>query len=149
MGLFGIKSRKEKLAEAEEAREEKELIEEIMDWDRRKCKEALKNKSKYTYNVICAIKERERDLFLDSKDNAKQNKIYDLQRQISEKEEEIRSIENDKSIHWDNSYSNGYRLGSADLTGQINSKKSEVQRLRNEIASLRRQIRDLENNPFI
>lgn len=149
MGLFGIKTRKEKLAEAEAARKEKELIEEIKHWDRRKCQEALKNKSKYSSKVRRAIEDRERDLFLDARANAKQNKIYDLQRQISAKEAEIRRIENDKSIHWNNSYSDGYRLGYADLTGQINSQKSEVQRLRNEISRLKCQIRDLENNPFI
>lgn len=149
MGLFGFKTRKEKLAEAEAARKEKELIEEIKHWDRKECREALKNKSKYSYKVISAIKERETKLFLEAKDNAKQNKIYDLQRQISAKEAEIRRIENDKSIHWNNSYSDGYRLGYADLTGQINSQRSEVQRLRNEISRLKCEIRDLENNPFI
>ena len=149
MGWFGIKTRKEKLAEAEKARKEKELIEEIQHWDRKECKEALKKKSEYSYNVRRAIEKRETELSLGARANAKQSKIADLERQIRAKEAEISRIENDKSIRWNNSYSNGYRLGTADLTGQIAEDKGRISMLRREISNLRCQIRDLENNPFI
>ena len=149
MGLFGIKTRKEKQREAaEKAREIAKLLEEVETWDRKKC-EKEKNNSKYPSEVRRAIDKRATKLFLEMKDNNKRNKIYALEQQFRAKEAEISRIENDKSIRWNNSYSNGYRLGTADLTGQIAEDKGRISMLRREISNLRCQIRDLENNPFI
>lgn len=140
MGLFGIKTRKEKLAEAQAARKEQQLIEEIQDWDFKQCKEALK-KGGYSYEVHLAIEKRATKLERAGRERNIDNKIASLTSQIRAKEARISQLEN-APLKWENV---GYGMKTANITEQYDNNKSEIRRLQREISDLKRQINRLED----
>ena len=140
MGLFGFKTRKEKLAEAEAARKEEQLIEEIQDWDFKQCKEALKKKGEYSYAVRSAIQKRATKLELAGRERNIDNQIAKCESQIRAKEARISQLEK-APLKCNNV---GYGMKTANLTEQYNDNQSEIRRLQREISELRRQINRLE-----
>lgn len=96
MGLFGIKTKKEKAAEAEKAKkaaEEEALIADIKYWPREQCKRELKaiedGKRDYSYSVRSAIKSRHTHLCIEAGEDAKRRE-YD--RKIAAQEKEISTL---------------------------------------------------------
>ena len=97
MGLFGIKTRKEKQAEAEKAntaKVESELLESIDYWPHEKCYDELKayengQRSNYSRRVIEKIRNRKQKLAREIGDH---NKRRDLDKKIAAKEAEIKRL---------------------------------------------------------
>ena len=95
MGLFGIKTKKEKAAEerARKAAEDQELIDDIKYWTREMCKrelDAIKaGKKEYSYSVKSAISSRHTELCIADGEAAKRRE-YD--RKIAAQEKEISTL---------------------------------------------------------
>ena len=97
MGIFGIKTRKEKQAEAErlrKAKDESELLGSIKYWSHAKCYDELEayekgNRPNYSWKVIEAIKKQKQKEATESMNHRKR---LDLDKKIAAKKAEIERL---------------------------------------------------------
>ena len=141
MGIFGIKTRKEKEAEAAKlraAKREEEILESIEYWDSYKCRQELEayekgQRSHFTYKIVSAIKNKRSQLGYEA---GLRYKRSELDKKIAAKQAEIERLRNRDP--WTYSGGDGYHFR---FRSTENDKRmaSEVSLAERELARLQRE----------